>query len=191
MECKGVVHMTWKEHIPGEFPDISRGEYQRFVALAKRRLVGFEHHAEDVVSQALMKWTRISASRRGVARLEQVIKSEAYSFLRSERRSRDRDTRVFADPSLPAAGPSRPHNDHDVVLLRLAIAETSRRVGISLTTEDVEVFELLNAGYNLSDIVRLTDLSRHNVKSSRRKLQELISRTLLEPTADKRSAPKQ
>lgn len=183
--------MSWKEHIPGEFPDISRAEYQRFVALAKRRLVGFEHHAEDVVSQALVKWTRISASRRGVARLEQVIKSEAYSFIRSERRYRDRDTRVFADRSSPVAGSSLPHNDNDVVLLRLALAETSERAGIAITTDDVEVFELLIAGYSLSEIVRETGLSRHSVKSSRRKLQELLSRTLCESTADERSAPKQ
>ena len=183
--------MTWKEHIPGEFPDISRAEYQRFVALAKRRLGGLEHHAEDVVSQALIKWTRISASRRGVARLEQVIKSEAYSLVRSERRFRNRDTKVFSDRSSSVAGSGRHHVDHDVVLLRLALADTSKRAGIGLTTDDVEVFELLIAGYSLSDIVRETGLTRHKVKSARRKLQELISRTLLEPTADERSAPQQ
>ncbi|MDH3682677.1 MAG: hypothetical protein OEV40_22320 [Acidimicrobiia bacterium] len=182
--------MTWKDQIPGEFPDISkREEYQRLVALAKRRLVGFEHHAEDVVSQAMMKWARISTDRRGVARLEQVIKSEAYSFIRSERRARDRDSRVYADRSSPIAGHARPHTDQDTVLMRRALAETCRQEGISLNARDIEVLELLLAGFSLSDIVRRTGFTRHQVKSSRRKWQDILRKTLAEPAAERRPAP--
>lgn len=184
--------MAWKDQIPGEFPDISRREdYQRLVALARRRLVGFEHHAEDVVSLAMIKWARISADRRGVARLEQVIKSEAYSFLRSERRARDRDTRVYADRSSPIAGTARPHTDQDTVLMRRALAETCRAEGISLRAQDIEVLELLLSGFSLSDIVRRTGFSRHQVKSSKRKWQDILRRTLAQSAPDRRPAPQQ
>ena len=180
-----------KEPEPGKFPDISRrGDYARLVALAKRRLVGLEHHAEDVVSLALMKWARISADRRGVARIEQVIKTEAYSFIRSERRSRERETRAHADRSLPTDGSARPHSEHEAMLLRRSLVETSRRAGVPITATDIEVLELLLVGFSPSDIVRRTDLTRHRVRASRRKWQDLLRRTMAEPEPSRSSAPK-
>ena len=175
--------MTWN-YVPGEFPELTRREYQRLVALAKRRLVGREHHADDVVSLAILKWVRISPARRRVARIEQVIKSEAYSLIRSERRARERDTRAVGDRSSPLGGSARAHTDQDLAELRLALSTAGRQTGIELSAEDIEVFELINAGYNLSEIVRKTGLSRHTVRSSRLRLQHLIRATLNEPTTE-------
>ena len=183
--------MTWKDQIPGQFPDISkREEYQRLVALARRRLVGFEHHAEDVVSLAMMKWARISAERAGIARLEQVIKSEAYSMIRSERRAKERETRVFDDRSSPLGGSTRPHTDQDMVLLRRALAETIASSGLVVTVQDLEVLELLMAGLSISDVVRRTGISRYQVKRSRETLQILLRRTLTEPAAEANANPR-
>jgi tetrahydromethanopterin S-methyltransferase subunit A len=92
--------MTRKEYTPEEWPDV-RGDYQRLVGLARRRLVGFEHHAEDVVTRAVMKWATIPAAKKPVARIEQVIKTEAYSVIRSERRLKEREGKVARNPFLP------------------------------------------------------------------------------------------
>ncbi len=183
--------MTFEnEPEPGEFPDISQpADYARLVALARRRLVGFEQHAEDVVSLALIKWARIPADRRGIARIEQVIKSEAYSFLRSERRARERDTRSVSDRSLAVGATSRAHTAQDAVELRQALAETIRSSGVTVTATDVEVFELLLSGLSPSDIVRRTSLTRHQVRKSRKLWQKLLRRTLAEPAPSRRSAP--
>ncbi|MGI9614219.1 MAG: hypothetical protein ACR2QO_15010 [Acidimicrobiales bacterium] len=180
--------MTFENELqPGQFPE--RFDYARLVSLAKRRLGGLEHHAEDVVSLALMKWARISTDRRGVARIEQVIKTEAYSFIRSERRARDRDTRAVNDRGLVIGGTERPHSDYDIVVLREALAETIRKTGATVTAVDLEVFELLVAGCSPSDIVRRTDLTRHQVRRSRLAWQELLRRTLAEPAPTRSSAP--
>jgi hypothetical protein len=181
VEDGGTDRVENNDPEPGKFPDISkRAEYARLVALAKRRLVGLEHHAEDVVSLALIKWSRISSERRGVARIEQVIKTEAYSLIRSERRARDRDTRAHADRSLNATGSVRPHNDHDAVLLRRSLVETSLREGVVLRSVDLEVLELVLAGFSPAEIVRRTDLTRHQVRRSRRTWQDLLRRSMIE-----------
>lgn len=169
--------MTKKE-LP-QFPD--RLDHARLVALAKRRLGGLDDHAEYVVSLALMKWARISADRRGVARIEQVIKTEAYSFIRSERRSRERDTRAVNDRGLAIGGTGRPYSDYDLVVLRNALAETIQRMGATVTAGDIEVFELLVEGFSPSEIVRRTDLTRHQVRRSRLLWQELLRTTLSTP----------
>ncbi|MGF1597203.1 MAG: hypothetical protein ACFCVK_09780 [Acidimicrobiales bacterium] len=169
--------MTGQEHLPGRWIDISSAEeYSRLLRLARRRLVGKEHHAEDVVQRALMKWAAIPTHKRGVARIEQVIKSEAYSWLRSEKRATARDTAVHTDPSSPMAGDRFGTVDDERIVLMRAIVETCRRHGITVRRSDVEILELLMAGYSLSDIVRETGLSRHEVRSSRRMWKDVIGR---------------
>ncbi len=160
------------------------------MALAKRRLVGFEHHAEDVVSLAMMKWARIAPNRGTVARIEQVIKTEAYSFLRSEQRARDRDTKAFGDRALPIAGTARPHSDQETVLLRRALAETCRRERAAIRARDIEVLELLLAGFSLSEVVRRTGFTRHQVRTSQKVWQDLLRKTISEPTADRSPTPR-
>ena len=70
--------MTRDSFRPGEWPRLTAKDYRDLVRLAERRLVGYEHLAEDVVSRTLIKWASISTEKRGVARIEQVIKTEAY-----------------------------------------------------------------------------------------------------------------
>lgn len=181
----------WREQTPGEWPDISeRSDYQRLVSLARRRLVGFEQHAEDVVSLAMMKWARISADRRGIARIEQVIKTEAFSFLRSERRARERDTRAVADRSSALSPDARPHTDQEAAVLLRILLETSRDEGISITALDIEVLHLLLSGYKAAEIVRRTRFSRHQVRTSRQKWQVVLKKAGLEPAPDRSSAPR-
>jgi len=173
--------MAEMEHRPGEWPDISRrGEYQRLVKLAKRRLVGHEHHAEDVVSRALIKWSMIPSGKASVARIEQVIKSEASSVLRTELRSRQRDTRAVHDPALPTGSTCSRSEGHELRLLRRAAAEVCKREDIHLTTADVEVFELLLIGHSLADVARVTLLSRHQVRRSQRKWRRILTKLDLE-----------
>ena len=166
--------------LPGRWPDLSEyGTYERLVKLARRRLVGCEHHAEDVVSRALMKWHTISPDKRGVARIEQVIKTEAYSVLRSEHRLRERETRFVRDPVCPSPAITQ-RDDHEICLLRRAMAETCKRHDITITTAEVEILELLFGGRTPSAVVRLTGLSRYEVRKARRKWQHIVNLTFLE-----------
>ena len=175
---------------PGRFPDMSnRADYARLVALAKRRLVGYEHHAEDVVSLALMKWARIPADRRAVARIEQVIKTEAYSFLRSERRWRERDTRSVTDRSLAVGLRAEPTTTRKPCCSAGLWRRRFGRSGTTITATDVEVFELLLVGFSPSDIVRRTSLTRHQVRKSQQLWRQLLQRTLAEPAPSPSAAP--
>lgn len=171
--------MTGKEYTPEEWPDV-RGDYDRLVSLAKRRLVGLEHHAEDVVARALMKWATIPAGNKSVARIEQVIKTEAYSVIRSEQRLQARQSRYVRDPTSAAGGAGRSSGDLEFCLLRRAIVETCKREGIVLTQYDVEVFELLLAGYDMTGIGRCTGLSRYEVTKARAKWQNVLSMTIVD-----------
>ncbi|MEM9132509.1 MAG: hypothetical protein AAF962_00020 [Actinomycetota bacterium] len=163
-------------HTPHPWPDLSTtGEYQRLVWLARRRLVGHEHHAEDVVSLAAMKWSRLPPAQRAVGHIEQVIKSEAYSLLRSEGRSRRREQTVGEDRSRPPTGST---NTTDLRLLRVAIAETCRRHRITLTRRDVHFFELLLAGQTLAEAERTMDTSRYEIRKMRDTWRRVLRLTL-------------
>jgi hypothetical protein len=166
--------MARKEYTPEEWPDV-RGDYERLVALARRRLVGFEHHAEDVVTRALMKWAKIPAHKKPVARIEQVIKTEAYSLIRSEQRLHDREQKVARDPTL-RSGNAGTADEIDRRLLRRAIVQECKNHQVTVTASDVEVLELLFAGYSLSAIVNHSGLSRHEVKKSRAKWRTILAR---------------
>ena len=171
--------MTEQERKPGQWPDISEpGVYKRLVGLAKRRLVGYESHAEDVVSRVLIKWSTIPHEKASVARIEQVVKTEAFSFLRSETRAKERDTRVARDPT-SAIGRSSIHGQtgHELGLLRAALAETCKREKIPISTTDIEVIELLFAGHNLSSIARSMGISIYEVKKSRERWRVVCSLT--------------
>jgi hypothetical protein len=168
--------------VPGQWLDISDpGRYQRLVKLARRHLVGREHHAEDVVSRALIKWTTISADRASVARIEQVIKSEAHSLRRSEDRLANRENRVGSDRSLAR---STDYGNPDLALLRVALADTCRREHISMTAADIEVLELLFAGLSVEGTARIMDLARHQVKSSRTKWRLVVRLTRSDPLVE-------
>jgi hypothetical protein len=170
--------MAQRSDEPNSWPDVAgRGVYARLVALARRRLVGYEHLAEDVVSRSMVRWTAISPDRLAVARIEQVIKSEAYSVLRSEKRARNREARVSGDPANPVLGTASRPGAEELVELRVAIAETCRRENIGIAEHDVEVLELLFAGHTMSEVVRLTGLARHTVKQSRRTWQQVLRLT--------------
>ncbi len=163
-------------HTPNPWPDLSRaGEYQRLVWLARRRLVGNEHHAEDVVSRAAIKWSRLPPAQRAVGHLEQVIKSEAYSLLRSEGRSRRREQTVADDP---VRRPSSSTDTTDLRLLRVAIADTCRRQGITLTRRDVQFFELLVAGQTLAEAERTLGTSRYEIRKMRDTWRRILRLTL-------------
>jgi DNA-directed RNA polymerase specialized sigma24 family protein len=171
--------MAGQEMRPGEWPDISvSGAYQRLVALAKRRLAGYESHAEDVVSRVLVKWQSLSTEKQSVARIEQVIKSEAYSLLRSEQRLKDREVRAVADPAASSGALAANERAHDVGMLRMALAETCRRSGIPMSIVDVEVLEMLLAGYNLAETAQATGLSIYEVKRSRARWRFVCTSTM-------------
>jgi DNA-directed RNA polymerase specialized sigma24 family protein len=167
---------------PGHWPsELARTDLPRLVALARRRLVGHEHHAEDVVSRSLIKWARIPESKRGVARIEQVIKSEAYSLLRSIQRARARDTSIALHP----AGNSDPDDGaRSLALLRQAMAETCKRHRIPVTDADVELLELLVAGLTQEQAARAMGIPRHEVRRSRATWQRVLRLTDLAVVGD-------
>ena len=167
---------------PGEWPsNLAYDDYQRLVRLAERRLVGYEQHAEDVVSRALMKWAKISPEKASVAHIEQVIKTEAYSVLRSMNRSRVRET----GHALHQSGDGdRPAEERNYVLLRQAMAETCIRHRITITTVDIELLELLLAGLTQEQACRDMGLSRHQVRCSRAIWQRVVQLVELDTLAD-------
>lgn len=166
------------EFVPGEWPKISRREYERLRLLASRRLRGHEHLADDVVSRSLLKWTQIPLRKRAVARIEQVIKTECWSVLRSELRARERDTRAAVDPTVGPDRAARHESDVDLQLLRQAVTETCCRERIPLTALDVEVFELLCAGFTLAEAGRALGATRHDVRRSQSTWRRVIGHTL-------------
>lgn len=158
--------------VPGTWIDLSvPGRYDHLVLLARRHLVGQEHHAADVVSRALIKWRHIPGEKRGVARIEQVIRSEANSLLRSEKRLKGREARASLDRSRTVSAGS---SDHDWCLLRQALVEVSYRMGVSLSEIDLEVFELLVSGLTMAQVARTMNRPRHLIKASRTKWQRII-----------------
>ncbi len=171
-----------KANLPGEWPDPTEWGYERLVRMARRRLVGYEHLAEDVVSQALMKWSRIAPSKSRVARIEQVIKSEAYSMIRSEQRRRDRETRVVHDRSSSRHHGGSSLDGHDpgdqaLCVLRQALIATCKREQIRVTAIDTEVLELLFGGCSPAEVARITGLSRYKVRRSRHLWADVAART--------------
>ena len=146
--------------------------------MARRRLVGFEQHAEDVVQRALIKWQGISRTKAGSARIEQVVKTEALSILRSTHRTMARDTRVVTDPSSNIGRSHSEQREREQVELTRALIETCKNERITVRRPDVEVLELLLAGYRTAEIVRSTALSRHTVRTSKRLWQRVVELTI-------------
>jgi hypothetical protein len=114
-----------------------------------------------------MKWSMLPVDKQAVARIEQVIKSEAYSLLRSEHRLHNREARLTGDPTSSAGGPSPSQSDYELGLLRVALAAACEDGRLVITVVDIEVLELLFAGHNLTSTARLTGLSIYEVKKSR------------------------
>lgn len=167
---------------PGEWPHVGPKEYRRLVRLAKRKLAGNDHLAEDVVQLAMIKWTTIPSDKER-ARIEQVVKSEAISALRSELRARERDTRASCDPSLSKVEHNLGQEERDLRLLRTALAQAAAREASPVNSADVEILELLFAGSTITETVRLTGLSRSAVRRSRRMWQRIARRVLYDEQA--------
>lgn len=160
--------------VPGHWPtEMAVADYRKLVQMARRRLVGHEEHAEDVVSQAVLKWLRIDSGKHNVARIEQVIKTEAYSTLRSLHRSRERDTRATGDRALSGRGRD---DDRAHALLRQALVQVARSEGIELTSFDVELLELLMAGFTQQQAAAVMGVDRHRVRRSRARWRRIVGR---------------
>ncbi len=156
---------------PGRWPKLSRGSHARLVQLARWRLGGHSSAAEDIVQQAFIKWTSIDESKADRARLEQVVKTEAASYLRSEGRRRTREIRFATD----RARVNRRSDDESLAVdMRLAaglLASLARRRGISITAIDVLILNRLLDGEAISRIARELHVTRWVVKQSRQRWQ--------------------
>lgn len=158
---------------PGQWPIslVGHSEYRRLVALASRKLVGYGHLAEDAVSRAFVRWSQMPATTSR-ARIEVVVRSEALSLLRSEKRREQRERRVCGDPSSPLSHVV--HHD-DAYLLRRVIVAHCRREAVALSAVELEVFELLCGGASIAELTVELGLPRHRIKAIRDKWRRILS----------------
>lgn len=152
----------------------SDAEYRRLVRLAERRLVGQQRDAEDVVSRALIKMAHLPKRQRARARIEQIIKTEAYSVLRSEGRAIERDRRAATDRGLSGDGEARIDPAQELVLFRRTLGEAVLRSGEPITDFDTTVIELALAGLNQAEIERSLGCTRSEVRSSVRRWARIL-----------------
>ncbi len=163
--------MNADELLPGTWPTMSKSAYARLVRLAERRLSGQELAAEDVVMNAFIKWTSIHPGKRDIARVEQVIKSEAASWRRSEQRRRAREANYATDPTRCSQPPTTSVVGLDLVILLDVLEQTATRRGIVVDSEDRTILGLLLDGMSISEVARKTNKKRHSVKKSRERWQ--------------------
>ncbi len=145
----------------------------RLEALSRRRMrTVCEHEAPDVVNRALIKWLSIPDHKLDVARIEQVVKSESDSAVRSTQRRLTRDHRSTTDRHLTAAVRST----EGFGLLLLALLQTADAIGVEPTEFDLRVLLLLFAGYSMSAIEELVpEKTRHDIRKSRGTWQEITT----------------
>lgn len=162
------------EYQPGRWPDLSvPRRYEHLVALARRRLVGHEHHAEDAVSRALIRWAQLSPDLSPVARLERVIASEANSILRSESRLRCREERSARDRALPSRT-SGDAGEVDRILISIVIGQSLAGSKSTEADAEVRILDNLHAGLSVADICRRHNYSRYYVNQIRRRWRVLL-----------------
>lgn len=161
--------MTDNELAPGQWPTLSKSGYARLVRLAEARLVGYEAAAEDVVSGSLIKWTAIPEQKRGIARIEQVIKSESASWRRSEDRRQARERRYGSDPTVAGSPNAEVTADLGFMIGALELAASNN--GINVERRDRAVLFRLLSGEPMSTIAEQLGEPRHRVRSSKKKWQ--------------------
>lgn len=156
--------------VPGEWlSDLGPCVWGRLVRLAQAHLVGHEYLAEDAVSRALIRW-RCAPHAPSNARIETVVRSEARSLLRSERRRWQREGRVSADRTSPFCR----SESIDQVDLQGPLVQQCQQHQITLTATEVRVFDLLCAGESMSEVARLLDLPRSQVRAIRARWQVIL-----------------
>ncbi len=170
-------------HIVGTWINLDPSQYRRLVAIARRCLVGHEHHAEDAVSRAVVRWLSIPGARQSVARIEQVVKSEAHSILRSERRTKAREERYERDRSRARCADSA-SSSFEERALRASLRRVAAANRITLTPFDARVLDLLLAGCSAADAGRRLGVGRHRVRQSRDKWRRVVE---LSADADRRT----
>ncbi len=153
--------------IPGRWPELSRSGYSYLVRLAEIRLVGYESGAEDVVANSLVKWQSIDAAKAGVARIEQVIKTEAASWRRGEERRRARERRSAQDPTIGFAVQSSTPLELEAVLVGETLNTTLERENVPVSEKDLQALEMLYDGHWMSSVSAELCTSRHSIRRSR------------------------
>ena len=176
---------------PGQWHEFDRNEYKRLLSLARYRLGQNYHHlADDVVMRTLIKWRQLSPESKARARIEQVIKTEALSVIRSERRLKAREIRAGEDRALAPSQRPSDSTDRNSAELRVLIAHACKKHRIQLTALELEIYEFLNAGLSLSEIERQLHLRRHKVRQIKERWQ-LVLTLALSDALDRGSETKQ
>lgn len=166
--------MSDDELVAGEWPLLTPATYNRLVRLARWRLAGYGSHAEDVVSRSLIKWASLPAPKRAVARIEQVIKTEAASWYRSEQRMRQRESKAITDRSIGATELVGPGAEVEMLLVKQILYDVASQNDIKISSRDIIVVEDLLAGLRVSEIVSTRKLSRYRVTRSREKWRIIL-----------------
>lgn len=152
-----------RDPVPGTWVRLSPTAYRRLVRLAKFKLGGSQASAEDVVSRAIIRWRSIDPQKRGVARIEQVVKSEAASLSRSEWRRRSRESLYSTDRSRSPWAPTEIH----MSLLLQDLEHVADTVGIAISESDRQLLEVLIDGVPMTHAANSLGLTRHQARRSR------------------------
>ena len=137
--------------------------YQRLVNIARSRLAGMSHLAEDAVQEALISWHRSNAASNPRAQIETVVISRAHDLRRKMTRSQQREWKVTADTqtSNPSHDP-----DTDLAALRLTAHQNYAALWVDVDIIDSEILELLLSGHNQTETAEHLRLTRAVVRSS-------------------------
>jgi len=150
------------------------GSYQRLVNLARSRLGGITHLAEDAVQEALISWHRSDAANNPRARIETIVISRSHDLRRQLDRSHKREANAMID-----GHSATPDADQalETSALRLAAHQNYEATWGGADDLDYEVLELLLAGFNQLDIGRRLNLTRSMVRSSVKRWQHAFHKT--------------
>lgn len=152
---------------PGEWPTLTRAGRRRLTWLAERYLIGWPHAAEDVVVDACVKWAAMKPRFGSRPRLEQVVKTTAISWSRSEQRRLARQGR-----HIEYAGAERSNLDqvsHEMDLRLMVQEVTVSAVGAGLRIDDLDrlILRLLLDGESMAEVSRRLGCGRSRVRTSR------------------------
>ncbi len=166
--------------VPGTWPSLSKAGHERLVWLARRRLVGWEADAEDVVHLTYVKWASLSGSTADVARIEQVVKSAADSWRRSDNRRIAREAK-YEGRRARSHDPEADYTEIDLSLMVRELELLAIGFGVSISETDLKILRHLLDGESMTQIAAAMNRSRYEIRQARGRWQHVWKMSLVGP----------